>query len=36
VRITPVFFLTALLESLAICCSICSRTELIGKTGVAG
>ena len=29
VRMVPVFFLTALLESLAICCSICAMTELI-------
>src|SRR3954467_11945712 len=34
VRMLPVFFLTALLESLAICCSIWSRTVLIGKKGV--
>src|SRR5947207_2374576 len=30
-RMWPVFFLTALVESLAICCSICSRTVLIGE-----
>src|SRR3954467_10855670 len=30
-RMWPVFFLTALVESLAICCSIWSRTELIGE-----
>src|SRR5688572_22451468 len=35
VRIVPVFFLTALVESLAICCSICSRTVLIGSRRVA-
>ena len=34
VRMLPVFFLTALLESLAICCSICSRTVLIGEGGL--
>src|SRR5688572_6258907 len=31
VRMLPVFFLTALVESRAICCSICSRTVLIGR-----
>jgi hypothetical protein len=36
VRMLPVFFLTALLESLAICCSICSRAVLIGKCGGCG
>src|SRR3954471_23469305 len=33
-RMLPVFFLTALVESLAICCSICSRTVLIGREGL--
>jgi hypothetical protein len=32
----PVFFLTALLESWAICCSICSRTVLIGDWWISG
>jgi hypothetical protein len=31
-----VFFLTALVESLAICCSIWSRTVLISGKGVKG
>ncbi len=36
VRMVPVFFLTALLESLAICCSICSRTVLMARADRVG
>ena len=35
-RMVPVFFLTALVESLAICCSICSRTVLMSAARVGG
>lgn len=33
VRMCPTFFLTVLVWSLAICCSICSMTELIWEGG---